>query len=217
MWAMYTRAVKETPLLSECAFSVCQNPQDVLAYYGQLRAYVQHEDGLINSRLTWSLTIHGFLFALFGIITGKSVDLLAALHEHPTVKSPDPLASGILPIWGVLATVSLVGLLVGYFSREAIVGAHNALQHLSVIAHRSGPLQIPPPLTESADPTSTGASTTQFGSARLPRIIGGGAALEHTVSASQFYLWLPVVMMIAWVSLFVLVSLFLDVQLRHLP
>jgi hypothetical protein len=277
---MLTRAVKETPLLSECDFAVGQDsPKDILAYYARLREYVEHEDGLINSRLTWSLTIHGFLFAFFGILAGKCVDLLTALHQHPAAKSPDPLLSSILGLWVVLAIVALVGFSVGYFSREAIVGAHNALLHLSVLAHKCGPLQIPPAMTtsndsipsgkctvtpasmagissgsallivgtetqasgggksarpseeivtvssktnDSFDATFTGArqapvTIIPLGGVLLPGIVRGGARLKHTWRTSRFYLGLPVVMMIAWALLFVLIPLFLYVQVRGLP
>ena len=56
--------------LGECEFTVIDVPlkdaSHILTYYERIRTYIQHEDGLINSRLTWSLTIHGFLFAIFG-------------------------------------------------------------------------------------------------------------------------------------------------------
>src|SRR5215831_731060 len=49
---------------------------DAIALYGAYRGYLEHEDELINRRLSWNLTLQGFLFAAYGVtlqaITNKS-------------------------------------------------------------------------------------------------------------------------------------------------
>jgi hypothetical protein len=42
-------------------------PEDLAEHFQLFRDYVKHEDELINRRLTWLLTVQGFLFAAYGI------------------------------------------------------------------------------------------------------------------------------------------------------
>src|SRR5271169_5831898 len=94
-----TKVVSETPSLRCCDFHVVpsDNPavSEILTYYERMRSYVEHEDGLINSRLTWSLTIHGFLFASYGILLAKVADMFIALHKLTAPASPKLLEHGI--------------------------------------------------------------------------------------------------------------------------
>jgi hypothetical protein len=142
---MFTRAI-DSATLDHCDYSVHPvNPAtlsfvELFAYYERLRGYVQHEDGLINSRLTWSLTIHGFLFAIYGLLASKAVDVMS---------SAKPLVDAVYGLLIVQIIAAGIGTLVGYYSREAIVASHNALQHLFTIATAEGVLQIPTPSTTS--------------------------------------------------------------------
>jgi hypothetical protein len=43
--------------------------------YKLFREYVEHEDALINNRLTWLITIHGFLYAAYALSVGKYVEV----------------------------------------------------------------------------------------------------------------------------------------------
>jgi hypothetical protein len=107
-----------------------------------MRAYVEHEDDLISSRLTWSLTVHGFLFAVYGLLLGKAADMFVELHKLPA--SPKLLEHVISGLFFFQLPIALIGAIVGRYSREAIVGAHNAIAHVCAIAHASGALRIPP-------------------------------------------------------------------------
>src|SRR5271170_1594006 len=40
--------------------------EESVKMYELYREYVRHEDGLVNYRMTWLLTIHGFLYATYG-------------------------------------------------------------------------------------------------------------------------------------------------------
>jgi hypothetical protein len=77
--------IKDTVKLGECHFTVVDakfsDASQILAYYERMRGYIQHEDGLINSRLTWSLTVHGFLFAIFGLLAGKITDIFITAQK----------------------------------------------------------------------------------------------------------------------------------------
>jgi len=126
--------------LGECKFSVIDEKpatfSDVLGYYERLRNYVQHEDNLLNSRLTWSLTVHGFLFAIFGVLTGKIADLFIGLQKTRIASAPAEIV--ISGLFFLQVPVAIFGVVVAYMSRNAIVAAHNALQHLYTISQFSG-------------------------------------------------------------------------------
>ena len=60
-----------------------------MAVYDSFRGYIEHEDGLINQRLSWMLTIHGFLYATYGIVLTKQADIVStlAMTEDGTLAS----------------------------------------------------------------------------------------------------------------------------------
>jgi len=117
---------------------------DLLKYYELMRGYVAHEDNLINSRLTWSLTIHGFLFATLGILIGKLVDIVVDIQKSPGPEQPEKLEQVAVFLIFLQLIPAIVGFIVAYFSFVAIRGGHYAHQHLNEIAHVSGPLRIRP-------------------------------------------------------------------------
>jgi hypothetical protein len=203
MWGERQMKSFLTLRILDCEFAVIEpDPTafDPLKLYDIFRRYLEHEDNLINSRLTWSLTIHGFLFASYGILLGKIADEFSAL--------PKPEAHALLgehiiaALFALQALVAILGVLVGFSSRRAIIASHNAIQHLVTIAHSQGrPLEI----------TARGA-TVPLGSILLPRIVGGGARIlppgerrhDHTVGARSYYLLLPALIMWMWTVLVVL-------------
>jgi hypothetical protein len=117
---------------------------DLLKYYELMRGYVEHEDNLINSRLTWSLTIHGFLFATLGILIGKLVDIVIDMQKSPGPKQLEKLQQVAVFLIFLQLIPAIVGFIVACFSFLAIRGGHYANQHLNEIAHVSGPLRIRP-------------------------------------------------------------------------
>jgi len=113
---------------------------DIIAYYSCLRSYVEHEDGLINYRLTWSLTVHGFLFATFGLLAAKVVDLLVEIHKTPI--DPVLVRFTFTGLSVFQFTIASFGAFVGYQSRRAIVAAHNAILHIFAIGNADGILSL---------------------------------------------------------------------------
>lgn len=189
-----------------CDFAILPAPQataDLLSLYGTFRDYLEHEDSLINSRLTWSLTIHGFLFASYGILLGKIADGFIELQKAGTHTLLDEHIISALLLFQV--PVAALGVFIGYSSWRAIIASHNAIQHLVTIAHSQGqPLHI-----------LEGRKTVPpLNSVLLPRIIGGGAKIrdgkqnedakqneDHTASARSYYLRLPELIMWLWIFL----------------
>jgi hypothetical protein len=126
--------LEEPPLLGDCLFSNVEaetkTASDTFAYYDRLRAYIQHEDDLISSRLTWSLTVHGFLFATYGILLGKIGDEFGQIDKCAT-----PLLERLVGgLFLLQLPIALFGVIVGHQSRNAIAAAHNALMHLRTIS-----------------------------------------------------------------------------------
>jgi hypothetical protein len=123
----------------DCDFATLpaiQAPSDLLSLYGKFRDYLEHEDDLINSRLTWSLTVHGFLFASYGILLGKIADDFTELQKVGTHILLEEHIISALFLFQV--PVAALGLFIGYSSWRAIIASHNAIQHLVTIAHARG-------------------------------------------------------------------------------
>lgn len=191
---------------------------DVLTYYGQLRDYVKHEDELINSRLSWSLTIDGFLFTAYGVLLGQAF----GIEAKSTVAAA---ASGAVPFLFFLALpIVAVGAVISIFSRNSITAAHNAIQYLNAIAH-DGALKIDPGsvaaddrryyVTELAQPAVVHALVDAPDDLiRLPRIISGGDRFEYTRGGHAYYLALPIVMLGVWILLG-LAALYLGLRASH--
>jgi hypothetical protein len=89
-------------------------PEKLAEHFELYRDYVKHEDELINRRLTWLLTVQGFLFAAYGLTNqGYSASSSAASFAINPMKDfagslPHIFASvdllvGILAFLGVLA------------------------------------------------------------------------------------------------------------------
>lgn len=142
------KPINHRPPLGCCDFSVVHSSVnsigDVFTYYDKIRSYIQHEDGLVNSRLTWSLTIHGFLFAIYGLLEGKIADqFLSIAKPGGSLLVAENIISALFLLQLPVATF---GLMVGLQSRRAIVAAHNAIQHLFAISEASALLTTRPVL-----------------------------------------------------------------------
>jgi len=153
------------PRLDDCHFSVIRESpssfSNVLAYYNTIRTYLQHEDELINSRLTWSLTVHGLLLTGFGLMFSKSTELFAEFTRTPTPSNPNMHGFEIGFLCLVQALVAGLGIIVGFSSRGAIRAAHLAIQHVARVAHAGSTLNLNPPQTELASAVAEGLGTAR--------------------------------------------------------
>ena len=76
-----------------------------LERYKLARAQVEHENNLISQRITWYLTLQGFLFAALFVAVG----LLFDAHKFPKfeiARSYLAAAIAVLPVVGALASVA---------------------------------------------------------------------------------------------------------------
>jgi len=202
------KPVDQLPLLESCDYIAVEAPikttADVLGYYDRIRNYIQHEDGLINSRLTWSLTIHGFLFAIYGILLGKISDEFNQIDKCPTV-----LLERVVPaLFALQVPIALFGGLVGHQSRNAIVSAHNAIRHIVCIAESSSYLKAHSPKLDLNDQAGfqvmpdEEAKYPPFDTILLPKVVSGGAPKDLlTGGARTYYINLPLFAMLMWFGL----------------
>jgi hypothetical protein len=180
------------PKLEDCEVAVHAtdhlSTSDLLTYYGQIRDYIEHEDGLINSRLTWSLTVHAFLFAGFGVLAQRVTDAYVQAATLPAViQATSPQHTVVVALLTLQLMTAIIGVFVGLFSGIAIFGAHQSIQHLYSIAHHTESLRLVRLAGAPAD------------SLLLPKILGGGAPIRRTILVSPYYLCMPFVFGLVWV------------------
>lgn len=199
------------PPLSDCVFAPLRGGGEAsshLEYFAEMRKYVEHEDELINSRLTLSLTVHGFLFAAYGLILGKAIDFSTEICKSAPATTAKPESLFLLYI--VVLVVALTGVAVGLFSRNAIIAGFNAIQHINTIVHVKGPLHVP--LPKEREKVLSVWSRGRPGGWLLPTVTSGGAQDQTTEGAYYYYHILPILLIAAW-----LVLSFVAVYLSYAP
>lgn len=128
--------------------------------YGNYRNYLQHEDNLINNRISWMLTIHGFLYATYGFTLQKKIEIYSKLdgaHKVSTGKFLEITAGEYsfifsriektestslifgLPHEAVTANlfmimIAVVGYFISRYSRRSILAADQAAKSVNKIA-----------------------------------------------------------------------------------
>lgn len=81
-------------------------------YYYMLREQIQHEDSLVNQRITWLVAIEGFLFAAFvGIIASRD-----KIDEYE--------------FYILLLVIAIIGIRFSQISKQSIGAAHKSLEIL---------------------------------------------------------------------------------------
>jgi hypothetical protein len=165
--------------LGQCEFSAIHRPletaSDILGYYDRFRAYIEHEDGLISSRLTWSLTVHGFLFAMYGILLAKIADAVIELHRRTDLNAL--LVPAIAALFFFQIPIAAFGIFVGHRSRKAIKAAHNAIHHIYSIALASSQFSVSPVTSQTTLAVAPGPCTITTAS-DLGIQVGSNALLE---------------------------------------
>lgn len=111
-----------------------QPPQaelEAIAYYGRIRAKVEHEDDLVNHRLNWLLMLQGFLFSAYGFsLTAEASSLAVRTAECQAL--PRLNSGPIADFEGNLATLRhglvLVGLLSSVIALAGVLAAFRAIR-----------------------------------------------------------------------------------------
>jgi len=88
------------------------NPIDDIAYYHHLRGRLEHEDGLIVSRLAWLMASESFLYTAYAIVLNAP----AATPQHRRLMHLLPMvaiATSVLIFFGIAAAIRAMGWLRG--------------------------------------------------------------------------------------------------------
>ncbi len=149
-------------------------------HYTLFRAYIQHEDSLINNRLLWNINIQGFLFATFGLSVQKLYESSSPVGTAVPVTTTVALAPILLH--ALIVVLPLFGIGVSTLSLVTVRAAEAAIQNLRAKWQRL--LAKNPGLDEL-----------------LPGIIGGGLESSHKGGLRAPFL-VPVVFIAAWLLLF---------------
>jgi hypothetical protein len=190
--------------IERCEFTSVENPPakpvTAFEYYQQLRAYIEHEEGLINSRLSWSLTIDGLLLAADVLALQKSFDLVVELNAGGAHAALD---WGAWFLWAFQIIVCFVGVAVSVLAYFSIIAAWDAIDHIDTIGH-AGLLKI-----QNAPPESATGGAEIY----LPSLISGGAP-DAQGRGANYYHRLPICFAAAWFVLGLLSTSVLAYQLQ---
>jgi hypothetical protein len=127
------------------------------ALYKTFRAYLEHEDDLINQRSTWHLLIQGFLFATFGALGEWTPQPDRYLYDHR---------------FFIVGIVAAMGLSIALSARRSISAADRSLTSLrdkwddAKIAAK-----IPAALDDAFPPLAGGGSDHALQWGKLPALI----------------------------------------------
>jgi hypothetical protein len=150
-----------------------QLKDDLKSAYSIYRQYAEHEDSLINSRLSWNLTVQGFLLAAFGIVALKLIDTCGT----------GPVDSRLYLLKLVVFVLPLAGLAVSVVSAIGVLAAALALDKLDSDWEDKVKLEL--------------WKLDRDGEYVLPRLTGGGSDRAHNLGLYPARI-IPWVFVVAW-------------------
>jgi hypothetical protein len=179
-----------------------------IRFYELFRSYVRHEDNLINNRLTWILTIHGFLYATYGFTLQKELEVIGALRSP----AAPFICYSLFQAQMFLLCIAVVGLSISFFGWRSIRAAKRAAVSVDAVFRKNTTIQTNERIarTETAhwiDPPSWSEDThihVISGIYKVPAILGGGHPYSVNVGVSAS-ITIPSILLSSWViSLLVL-------------
>jgi len=168
--------------------------------YRIFREYLQHEDGLANNRLSWMLTIHGFLYASYAFTIQTKIQIAQRISSDLLTSGADsaghagsyPVSFLIASIWqvdSVIFLICLVGFFISLVALVSIRAAGKANETILKVFEKQFGVQ-----------SAFGAPETVLVANKLilPTIAGGG---DHQNIPRGFLsaAWIPVFLMSGWV------------------
>ena len=167
-----------------------------LQVYEVYRNYLQHEDELANRRMTWMLTIQGFMYAAYALLVQKRLDV--TLQDHPIVRlllpaTPDSYAVCYLHL--VIFIIAGTGICISLIARRSIKAAEQAGKSLQqVFEEKQFNLDPAGFIINKSNIIKT--VTFRCGIV-LPNISGGG--MEAQIMRGIFaYNYIPIVVVVSW-------------------
>jgi len=148
------------------------NFENVVKIFNLYRDYVKHEDELINRRMSWNLTLQGFLFAAYGV----TVQVLSKATEHM-----------IIAVLVLLYVIPALGAVVAFLGWRGVKAAQTAIEGLCKrwewVAQRfDGELvALLPEMVGGGEPKATGLG--QYSQRGIPMVVLGTRVIIMAVSA----------------------------------
>jgi hypothetical protein len=97
--------------------------------YTIYRSYIEHEDELINNRMTWFIQLHSFILATYAISASSIVSVFIEKGTDCTSDEIRNIAN--LSLITILVGITIVGIISSHFSAKSIDAAENAIKNLS--------------------------------------------------------------------------------------
>ena len=170
--------------------------------YRIFREYLQHEDELANNRLSWMLSIHGFLYASYAFTIQTKLQVAQRINPDLPTNSPgagsaghagsypvSPLIASIWQVDSVIFLICFVGFFISLVALRSIGAAGKANETTLKMFEKQFGVQ-----------PAFGAPVTVLVANKLvlPTIAGGG---DHQNIPRGFLSakWIPVFLMSGWV------------------
>lgn len=178
-----------------------------MAVYETFRNYVRHEDSLINNRMTWLLSIHGFLYATYGFTIQKRIEIVEK-YSIIISRTSNQEAAINTKIYGefsripllllemeiFLIIISIVGILISWFALKSITAAKQATSNMQNIFNTNYYVEERESVGHVFDVRSLNKQKVT-----LPDIAGGGNpyAKKFGLSGSMTTPW---ILIFSWVA-----------------
>jgi len=205
---------------------------DKLAIYETFRKYIAHEDDLTNNRITWMLTIHGFLYASYGFTLQKKLEVLDKINSFVIDRdltfadyiAQSKLWLAWLDVEVFLVIIAGVGMAISWYALQSVRSAAHALnstRFLFELKFFTFPVsrERKCKITEEEARAISGKvrdielieSVIDIGPANceilIPTITGGGHQALHRGGVSAA-LMIPIVLFISWIVALLLSGLY---------
>jgi hypothetical protein len=166
-----------------------------LNQYEIFRSYVEHEDNLINHRITWSVTIQGFLFAGYAVVIGAYTSVEQAFYFRSPGVAPglsmDRLSGPNLLAFAAIVVFPVVGALIAFLTIFSALAARAAINQLTQ-DHQERVLKTK--TKDHAELTNILRRQEPF----LPRLIGGGAEFSDR-KGFRLAIGIPLAFTASWI------------------
>jgi hypothetical protein len=98
---------------------------DLMKYYDRMRGKVEHEDNLVNHRMMWMITLHGFLYASYGLAISPAIE---KFFRNDSDLSIDLSWDQLQYLSDLKSIIALVGIISGIAAFIGIVAAFRAIR-----------------------------------------------------------------------------------------
>ena len=104
--------------------------KEATAYYERCREFIVHEDDLIHQRLTWFITLQGFLFGAYGFSMSAQANSLTAegLKGSPTPSALEAYQAFASNLTAIRFGLIYLGILTAFSASLGIIAAFRAIR-----------------------------------------------------------------------------------------